>query len=183
MKSVNVYNHALAMLCLFGVLLATNTPLLAQTLSLGQMPVIKAQTLNERELTLPRDLPGDKTLVLIAFEREQQKNVNTWIAGMKLGDNPFPWVETPVIEPRGSLSRAFIDGGMRMGIRDVITREKTITLYTDRLAFVRAMGLRGSIETIHAAVVNRAGQVLASVEGDYSKEKEAVLLKALAQQP
>jgi hypothetical protein len=183
MKSLNFYNRARSALCLFGVLLATNAPLFAQTLSLGQMPVIKAQTLNERELTLPQDLPGEKTLVLIAFEREQQKNVNTWIAGMNLGENPFPWVETPVIEPRGSLSRAFIDNGMRIGIRDVGTREKTITLYTDRLAFLKAMGLRGSMETIHAAVVNRAGQVLASAEGDYSKEKEGVLLKELTQQP
>lgn len=170
-------------LCLFGAMTIATTLSFAKMPPAGQMPVIKTQTLNEHEITLPQDLPGEKTLVLIAFDREQQKNVNTWITGMKLGDNPFPWVETPVIEPRDSLSRGFIDASMRMGIRDVAAREKTITLYTDRMAFLKAMGLQSSVETIYVAVVNRAGHVLASADGDYSKEKEAVLVKALMQQP
>jgi hypothetical protein len=142
----------------------------------GQMPVIKAQTLNERDVTLPADLPAEKTLVLIAFERNQQGNVNTWVDGLKLTESPHAWIETPVIDPRGSLSRAFIDGGMRLGIRDTVTREKTITLYTERMAFLKAMGLKESTKNIYVAVVNRAGKVLASVEGDYSAEKAALLI-------
>jgi hypothetical protein len=96
--------------------------------ALGQMPTIKAQNLNERDFTLPQDLPGHKTLVLIAFERQQQTNVNTWIDGMKLIGSAYAWVETPVIESKNGFMRAFIDGGMRSGIREVTIREKTVTL-------------------------------------------------------
>ena len=74
----------------------------------ARMPSIRAQTLNQRELTLPQELPGEVTLVLMAFEREQQVKVDTWIVGLNLKQNPFAWVETPVIEPKNWLVRAFI---------------------------------------------------------------------------
>jgi hypothetical protein len=149
--------------------------------SLGQMPIIQAETLSERKVTLPQDLPGEKTLALIAFERGQQTNINTWVDGLSLKTTTEPWVEQPVIEPRSSWSRAFIDGGMRMGIRDEAMRNRVITLYTERAAFLKLMGLPDSTRSIYAVVVTRAGQVLAMVEGDYTREKAAVLAKAFGQ--
>ena len=159
----------------------------AQTVSpppisvIGQMPVIQAETLSERKVTLPQDLPGEKTLALIAFTREQQTNVNTWIQGLSLNTATEPWVELPVVGAQNRLMRAFTDSGMRMGIPDETMRNRVITLYTDRDAFVQAMGFKNSTRTIYAAIINRAGQVLASVEGDYTSEKAAVLAKAYGQ--
>jgi hypothetical protein len=144
-----------------------------------RMPTIETQTLNGRKITLPRELPGEKTLVLMAFTRGQQVNVNTWIDGMKLSESPYAWVETPVVGKRNGLSKVFIDNGMRSGIRDVATREKTITLYTDRVALLKAMGLKESIKGIFAVVLDRQGNVLASVEGDYSSAKASTLVDAL----
>ncbi len=145
----------------------------------ARMPSIRAQTLNQRELTLPQELPGEVTLVLMAFEREQQVKVDTWIVGLNLKQNPFAWVETPVIEPKNWLVRAFIDNGMRGGITDTAIREKTITLYTDRAVFLNAMGLGARFNTIYAAVVARDGRVLGLVEGGYSAEKAASLVRLL----
>lgn len=147
---------------------------------LGQMPVIQAQTLAQQKLVLPQDLPADKTLALIAFEREQQANVNTWIEGLGLNTATEPWVELPVVGPQGSFMRAVIDNGMRMGIRDEAMRRRVITLYTDREAFVQAMGLPNGMRTIYAAIIHRSGQVLAVVPGDYTPEKAAVLAQAHA---
>ncbi len=164
----------------------TPTPAPATSLNapapIGQMPIIQAETLSERKVTLPQDLPGEKTLALIAFTREQQTNVNTWIQGMSLNTATEPWVELPVVGPQNSLMRSFTDGGMRMGIRDEAMRNRVITLYTDRAAFVKALGFKNSTRTIYVAVINRAGQVLASVEGDYTSEKAAVLTKALGRE-
>jgi hypothetical protein len=154
-------------------------PAYSQTAAISKMPELKTETLAERELTLPKDLPGEKSLILMAFEREQQKNVDTWINGMKLADSPIPWIETPVINPQNRLFRAFINGGMRRGITDEKSRERTITLYTDRLALLKAMGLPEITTTIYAVVVDRTGNVLAKVEGDYTKEKADTLIAAL----
>ena len=145
---------------------------------LGQMPTTQTSTLGERKLTLPSDLPGEKTLALIAFEREQQTQVNTWIKGLSLATSTQPWVELPVVGERGRMMRAFIDAGMRRGIVDEAMRNRVITLYTDRDEFVKAMGFKSGTSTIYAAIINRTGQVLAVVEGDYTAEKAALLAKA-----
>jgi hypothetical protein len=166
----------------FGLFNAVNTLTMAQSSApLGQMPVIQTETLGERKLTLPQDLPGEKTLAVIAFERGQQANINTWVNGLNLKTTTDPWVELPVIEPRSSWSRAFIDGGMRMGIRDEAMRNRVITLYIERAPFLKAMGLPESTKSIYVVIVTRSGQVLASVEGDYTPEKAAVLAKAFGQ--
>jgi hypothetical protein len=151
----------------------------AQTPTSKKMPPVKAETLAEREVTLPQDLPGEKTLILMAFEQAQQKNVNTWVAGMNLADNPIPWIETPVIDPKNRLFRAFIQGGMRRGIPEQKDRERTITLFTDRAALMVAMGLPEQFNTIYAVVVDRAGNVLLNLEGDYSAEKALLIKNAL----
>lgn len=148
--------------------------------SLGQLPTIDALNLNERAVRLPQDLPAEKTLVLIAFERQQQANLDTWIAGMQLNRSPIPWIETPVIEPKNAFVRGFIDSGMRRGIPDTAARERTITLYTDRAAFSKAMGLRDPFKNVYVAVVERSGRVLLLVEGDYSAEKANVVLQTMA---
>jgi hypothetical protein len=165
-------------LSVFALTVLSAAPASGQTAIIAKMPELKTETLAERELTLPKDLPGEKSLVLMAFEREQQKNVETWIDGMKLAESPLPWIETPVINPQNRLVRAFINGGMRRGITDEKSRERTITLYTDRLSLLRAMGLPQVTTTIYAVVVDRSGNVLAKVEGDYSKEKAEILTNA-----
>lgn len=147
--------------------------------TLGRMPPIKAQTLNKSEVTLPADLPGQRTIVLMAFERDQQHNVDTWINGLSLPISSYAWIETPVVGEANKLAQAFIDGGMRSEIRDLAIRERTITLYTDRLALLKAMGLKPSIKNIFVLVMARDGQLLATVEGDYSTEKAATILAAL----
>ena len=42
----------------------TNLCASAQTQPIGQMPTIQAKTLADRTVTLPQDLPGEKTLAI-----------------------------------------------------------------------------------------------------------------------
>jgi hypothetical protein len=146
----------------------------------GKMPTLNAETLSERKIVLPRELPGERTLVLIAFEQIQQKNVNTWIAGLDLLKSSIAWIETPVIDKPNAFVRAMINGGMRMGITDEKVRDRTVTLFTSRNEFVTAMKLKSGQSTIYAAVIDREGKVWAMAEGDYSADKAAPLLAALS---
>jgi hypothetical protein len=154
---------------------AQNTPAAAAP----KMPVVEAETLNEKSLALPRDLPGEKTLVLIAFSQAQQKNVDTWIDGMNLNAVNFAWIETPVIDPLYGFFSGFIQNGMRKGIPDLKARERTVTIFTKRADFLIAMGLPASTNTIYAVVVDRAGNILARAEGDFAAQKAIGLLAAL----
>jgi hypothetical protein len=48
------------------------------------------------------------------------------------------------------------------------------------MAFLKSMGLKNFTQSIFVAVVDSKGAVLASVEGDYSSDQAAPLLKELA---
>lgn len=146
---------------------------------LGVMPSIKTETLSERAVTLPQDLPGEKTLVFVAFDQKQQKEVDSWVAGMQLNKSTLAWIEIPLIEPKNRLMRSFIQGGMRRGITDEVSRDRTITVFAEVEPMLKAMGLPNDVTSIFTLVITRTGQVLAQAKGPYSAEKAAVVNNAL----
>jgi hypothetical protein len=44
----------------------------------GTFPKLTAANLEKQAFSLPEDFAGDRNLLLIAFQREQQQNVDTW---------------------------------------------------------------------------------------------------------
>ncbi|MEM9989813.1 MAG: hypothetical protein AAF723_09880, partial [Pseudomonadota bacterium] len=91
-------------------------------------PTLTAKDLNKREVTLPRGLPSDPSIVMLAFYRKQQDDLNTWINGMNLkAEDAPPWVELPVVGWHNRLFSRYIDNGMRSGITATEDRARTIT--------------------------------------------------------
>ena len=86
--------------------------------------------------------------------------------------------ETPVIQKMNAISKTFINEGMRAGIPNQTTREKTITLYIDKKAFRRALDIPHE-DTIWVLVLDRQGNVLWRTEGAYSQEKGDALFNAI----
>jgi hypothetical protein len=76
------------------------------------------------------------------------------------------------------LSQTFLNEGMRAGIPNNTTREKTITLYTNKEKFRRALEIPNE-ETIRVLLLDRQGYVLWQIDGDYSQEKGELLVKAI----
>jgi hypothetical protein len=142
-------------------------------------PRITAENLNREPVTLPDDLSGNPALVLIAYKREQQLNVNTWLDRMGEIEEAIPGVqiiETPTISSgRWGWMAGFIDGGMRSGIPDTDARGRTITLYTSVSLFNQALNIE-SVDTIYAVLLDADGEVVEMVEGDYTESKLDTLL-------
>jgi hypothetical protein len=133
------------------------------------LPRLDATDLNGKPVRLPMDLTGDRTVLLIAFEREQQADIDGWVEGLGLKASGTAWLELPVIENPGTIGRFLIDAGMRRGLPDSGVRARVVTLYTDKQAIKSALGIQS--ETVHALVVDRAGRVLASAEGRFDPRK------------
>tara|TARA_R100000657_G_C4624428_1_gene73891 strand:+ start:78 stop:533 length:456 start_codon:yes stop_codon:yes gene_type:complete len=144
-------------------------------------PTITAENLNKESITLPDDLAGNPALVLIAYQRQQQDNVNTWLGHLDTIEQAIPGVriiETPTISSmKWGWFSGFIDGGMRSGIPDEQARARTITLYTKVGKFNEALGIE-STKTIYAVLLDDEGRVIEMVEGDYSDAKLARLIEA-----
>jgi hypothetical protein len=145
-------------------------------------PSITAENLNRVAVTIPDDLAGSPALILMAYKRNQQTNVNTWLGHIDRMESQIPGLrvlETPTISSRRwGWMAGFIDGGMRSGIPDLEARERTVTLYTDVGDLNTALGIE-SVRTIYAVLLADDGRVLAIEPGDYSDEKLARLIRSM----
>jgi hypothetical protein len=147
----------------------------------AKFPRLIASNLEKRAFSLPDDFEGSRNLLLVAFQREQQQQVDTWLREMKRFeemDPEFRYYELPTIQSPNRLVRWFIDTGMRRGIPDPKARSRTITLYIDKQPFLKALGITDE-NRIHCFLVNRSGQVLWRAEGGFDDAKAVSLRECL----
>lgn len=144
----------------------------------ARFPTITAEDLNFREVTIPQEFPGEKTVVLIAYLQRQQPLINDWVAALGLQvSGGQPWVELPTVNSAARPIKGFIDNGMRSGIVDESMRARTITIY-GRQDINKALGVRGTSQ-VQAAVITRDGEILALASGDVTPKKAQAILDAL----
>ena len=146
-----------------------------------RFPTVTGANLLRRKVTLPADLEGELNILLIAFQRWQQSVIDTWLPFARQLEETTEGVsyyELPVIQRMNVLARTFINEGMRAGIPDRVARERTITLYVDKVAFRRALELPGE-EDIYVFLVDREGTVIWREEGTFSPEKGESLAEEL----
>ncbi len=157
--------------------------------SQGTFLPLKSESLEKQAVQLPQDFQGERNLLLIAFQREQQKDTDTWLAQMKRYediDKEFRYYEIPTIEKMNPFMRWFINTGMRHGIPDKKARERTITLYIEKEPFENSLRITDE-KKIYAIVVDRSGNVLWRATGPYDEIKgkrlEEFLEKSVLPQP
>lgn len=147
----------------------------------AHFPVVKSDNLEGRTFTLPTDFGGARNVVFVAFQREQQKDVDTWVPFVtkQIAANPgTEYYELPTIKRMIGLMKWTINKGMSGGIPDKAAREHTITLYIDKEPFKRALEIPDE-QVIQVLIVDRAGTVLWRTSGLFSDEKGAALAMAL----
>lgn len=145
-------------------------------------PTVTGSNLQREKLTLPRDFHGEYNLVFIPFEQWQQVEVNSWIALAETLEEQYPnlaYYELPTIRALNPISKFFINEGMRAGIPNPKSRERTITLYLDKADFRSALGFTDE-EHIYVLVINRQGKEFFRARGLCSQQGEADLRQALS---
>ena len=144
-------------------------------------PTVNGSNLQRAKLTLPQDFEGDYNLLFIAFKQWHQDEVNTWIPLAESCEAQFPglvYYELPTIRSLNTFSRFFINEGMRAGIPNPKSRERTITLYLEKDDFRTALGLEDE-EHIFALLIDHQGNELWRARGPHNQVSEASLLEML----
>lgn len=156
---------------------------------------LRTRALDGTARHLPAELPGERTLVVLAYRQRHQRDVDAWIElAVAVGVPPTPRghelpmstavVEVPFLSARWLPVRRLIDGGMAQGIADPDVLARTLTAYGSPAAHRRACGLarsgaRGaSGEEVEALVVDRTGAVSWHASGPLSRA-DAVTRDAL----
>lgn len=103
---------------------------------------------------LPDDLPADPCVVVLAFRRRQQRDVDAWVAG--LGPD-VPVVEVPLLGRKWRRAARWIEGGMATGTPQP-ARSRVWCAYANVSAVLAAIGQRGTGE-VAVVVAARDGTV------------------------
>lgn len=143
-------------------------------------PKIIGIDLNGNKQELPQAFEGKLNIVVVAFKREQQSEVDTWIkgAGDILSKNPeVRLYEVPLIYELNSFKRAWVNNGMRFGIQDEQARKRTITVYTNRDEFFTLMKMRE--EEIYTLLLDDAGKILWQASGVANEDSIKLLDKVV----
>jgi len=147
----------------------------------NQFPKVSGKNLKRKKLTFPAGFPARYTVVLMAFYRHQQADIDTWMPFANRIENEYEdlaYVELPVVYKMGPLGQFMLNEGMRAGIPDQKARERTITLYLDKEKFLGQMGIN-SQEEIQVLLVETGGTILFKQSGRFTPEKGQSLVDAL----
>jgi hypothetical protein len=146
-------------------------------------PTVTGSNLLRQKLTLPRDFQGELNVVFVAFQQWQQMEVNSWIPlaqELEKQTRGLYYYELPTIQSRNVFYQKFINEGMRAGIPNQTSRERTITLYLNKAAFRRNLEMRDE-DHINILLVDRSGNVLSSTRGAYTPEAGEILRQTIQQ--
>ena len=148
----------------------------------GAFPSIRARNLEGLDVELPAAFVGDCNIVAVAFQRNHQTLVDSWVPWFEqqaVVDSGLRFYELPTIGRIWAPVRRFIDGGMAAAIREPVILQRTFTIYGDLDRVTRPLGIEDR-STISVLCVDRSGQVLWRGSGGYSEELAAEVEAAMA---
>lgn len=138
-----------------------------------RFPEVAGRDIDGNDFVVPTDFAGDLNLVLMAFTREHQYDVNTWLPHareLETSRQGFRVYEVPTLWEMNWFQRKQLDFWMSTGIQDPLARATTITLYTDLPAMQAALAIP-DFDTIQVLLVDREGLVVWRSEGAFSEAK------------
>lgn len=148
----------------------------------GAFPQIRARNLEGLDVELPAAFVGDCNIVAVAFQRNHQTLVDSWVPWFEqqaVVDSGLRFYELPTIGRIWAPVRRFIDGGMAAAIREPMILQRTFTIYGDLDRVTRPLGIEDR-STISVFCVDRSGQVLWRGSGGYSEELAAEVEAVMA---
>lgn len=130
-------------------------------------PTVRGESLDGKDYTLPDDLRGDMTLLLIGYVQKAQFDADRWMLGLLQAEVPVRVHEVPTIDSRiASVFANSIDGGMRSGIPSE-DWGSVITVYGDANKIVRFTG-REKPRNMRVVLLDADGRVIWFHDRGYS---------------
>ena len=147
---------------------------------MGRLPTVIGQRFDRQPVAFPQGLPADRTLALVTFSPDQRKDAESWIKGLQLESDPsIAWVRMPVInDPKDPVARGAVEDRLLSRYATETERRTLLPVFTDRAAFIQSLGI-GNADRAYVLVINRDGEVLARVSGQYDEAKALALRETL----
>ncbi len=144
-------------------------------------PDVAARDLEGRDVELPAAFTGRRNVAIVAFQREHQRLVDSWVPWLEdraAVDPVFAFFEIPSISGRWSIARRFIDGGMAAAIRTPTVLQRTFTFYGDLQRLTGPLQIEDR-DTIWLLVVDATGAVSWAERDEFTPAAAARVARAL----
>ncbi|MBC7719696.1 MAG: hypothetical protein H7Z77_07885 [Chitinophagaceae bacterium] len=150
---------------------------------MGHVPYFVSHAFQHKLSGTPGEAQPDRTLALITFKRGQGAQADSWINGLNLrNDHSIAWMRMPVLNDPGTDSRrSAIESRLQQSYPQDTEHSKVMPVFTNRSEFLRSAGLEDTSQC-YAVVVNRQGDVLARVAGEFDASKAELLRETLTGQ-
>ncbi len=125
----------------------------------NKFPEVTAKTLDGNKVTVPDEARGKVTLIAVAFLRENQSQLDSWLNPFyeKFGSrDDIMFYEIPMISGGYRFMRPIIDGGMRGGLPK-FKHKHVVTMYGDVEQYIQALSL--DPRSGYAFLLDREGSI------------------------
>lgn len=143
-------------------------------------PAVSAYSLDKAKVNLPTDLAGKTNLLLISFEPEQQKDIETWFPvaqALQHTDFNFRCYRLPILGHENLIFRWWENSSMRSDETDPETWPWIVPLYVDKDAFRKALQIPDE-NAIVALLTDKQGHIFWRTSGPLTPEKRLAILAA-----
>ncbi|AKB25077.1 hypothetical protein MSMTP_1608 [Methanosarcina sp. MTP4] len=143
-----------------------------------RFPKVTSKSLANNLLTLPDCAEGKITLVSIAFARNAQEQIDSWIRPFERefgGDEHFAIYELPMISQGWKVLSWMIDSGMRGGI-PTEKHDNVITFYGDYSDYQEALEMEDT-QLAYVFLLDRKGIIRWREQGYATPETEKELIE------
>jgi hypothetical protein len=150
--------------------------------ALGQFSPIQATSLDGTHMDLPANFSGQFNLVIISFAREQQQEVDSWIAAARKIETShvqFRYYELPTMSRENLLYRWWFDEALRSNTTDKDLRTRILTAYVNKHTFKKSLDIENEKRVV-AILVDPKGHIYWRADGPYKDADMAALLSVLA---
>lgn len=154
---------------------------LAQPQKPATFPRITAYNLDKRRITLPDQMEGQTDLLLISFEPEQQKQIDTWMPvaqALQHTNFQFRYYQLPISGRENFVFRWWETSSMRSDETDPVSWHWIVPLFVDRQKFLNDLEIPNQKEIV-TLLVDRQGHILWRASGPMTVDKRASLVTAV----
>jgi hypothetical protein len=135
-----------------------------------RFPTISGENLPGDAFNLPADFAGQRDLVIVPFDEEQQVKAAGWLPlaqELAAAHPDFAYYSLPIFPAMAAPMRAIIRTGMSFTITDADLRALTITAFLDdRDAFLAALDILNT-DAMQVFLLDEAGVVIWRGVGEY----------------
>ena len=143
-------------------------------------PAIKGRNLEGRPVSLPGDLVGAANLLVMSYRDTQQQDANTWIPIVRDLRQEYErlaiyevYLTSRIFLP----GRSVIDGALRRSTPTESARQRTFSVYTNKLRFLRKLGLKDT--SVSILLVDAEGCIPWRCTGPFSDARLGQLRETL----